>query len=518
MENIPFNERVMAMKRVPGEYPDLTQRMAAVRHLSRLAALARWDMQCNMPGAGAEARKEQLVTLAGLIHRHMTDPRIGDLLYRLRDYADSLHRGSDEAATLRVIAREYRKATLIPEELVRERATASSEGLQAWLRAREERDFSLFLPALRRNLELSVCTAEALDPGSSPLDVLIDEREPGFDVDTVESVFADLKEVLIPLIAEVSQCQDAVDDAVLHQYYDPGTQWDLTLKAVQSIGFDTEERGRQNISVHPFTTSLSIDDVRITTRIREHDFAAAFFASLHEAGHGTYEQGFPRKWEQSVLGASPSGGLHESQSRLWENLVGRSPEFWEFFYPEVKAHFPAQTEGVSHVDFYRAINRVQPSLIRVEADEVTYNLHIIIRFELEKAAFDGDLPLEDMPGAWNEKFDRYLGIVPEDPVEGVLQDIHWSGGFGSSFVSYALGNVIAAQLFAAALREHPGMKEDFRRGDFSRLLSWMQQKVHACGQKYPPRELILHATGEDFSTEPFLTYIREKTRTLYGLR
>ncbi len=516
MEKIPSRERMIEMKTAPPEYQDLTDRMAEIRNLSKLAALAHWDMQCNMPSAGAEARKEQLVTLTGLIHRHMTAPHIGDLLHRLRSFQDSLPHASDEAATLRTVAREYEKATRIPESLARERVTASSEGLQAWLRARETRDFSRFLPALERNFDMSLRIAEALNPSSPPLDVLIDQREPGFDVEGVESVFSDLKEVLIPLILRVAEKPDAVDDAVLRQHYDPDTQWELTLKAVRDIGFDLQQRGRQDISVHPFTTSFSIDDVRITTRIRANEFSAAFFASLHEAGHGTYEQGFPKEWERSILATSASGGMHESQSRLWENIVGRSPEFWEFFYPEVQRHFPEQTEGTSHGDFYRAVNRIQPSFIRVEADEVTYNLHIIIRFELEKAAFEGELSLEDMPEAWNEKYEKYLGITPEDPVEGVLQDIHWSGGFGSSFISYTLGNVISAQLFGAALREHPDMKEKFRQGDFSRLLSWMQQNVHAHGQKFPPRELVRQATGEEFNTGPFLDYIKSKTETLYG--
>ncbi len=516
MEKIPSRERMIEMNTAPPEYQDLTDRMAEIRNLSRLAALAHWDMQCNMPPAGAEARKEQLVTLTGVLHRHMTDPRIGDLLNRLGSFQDSLCCSSDEAATLRAVAREYEKATRIPENLARERITASAEGLQAWLRAREARDFSRFLPALKRNFDMSRRIAEALDAGSPPLDVLIDQREPGFDVKGVESVFSELKEVLIPLINQVSEQPGAVDDVVLHQYYDPDTQWDLTLKAVRAIGFDLQGRGRQDISVHPFTTSFSIDDVRITTRIRNSDFSSAFFASLHEAGHGTYEQGFPRKWERSTLATSTSGGMHESQSRLWENIVGRSPEFWDFFYPEVQKHFPKQTEGISHGDFYRAVNRVQPSFIRVEADEVTYNVHIIIRFELEKAAFQGELSLEDMPEAWNEKFENYLGITPEDPLDGVLQDIHWSGGFGSSFISYTLGNVISAQLFGAALREHPDMKEQFRQGDFSELLAWMQQNVHAHGQKLPPRELVRQATGEEFNTGPFLDYIKRKTEALYG--
>ncbi len=503
------------MSSPPQQYCRLTELLGEIVDLNNLAAIAYWDRQTYMPSGGASARKQQLTTLSSLTHKKMTDPTIGELLEQLTDYEDSLPYDSHEAATIRVARRDYRQAKRIPPELVAQRSEASAEGLQAWLQAREEADFSVFLPALRRNYDVTRRIAQALKPDWDPLDTLIDRREPGFTASEVGDIFSQLKEELLPLIDAVSQ--QAVDDSVLHQHYPEQLQWENTLDAVSSIGFDLEQRGRQDRSVHPFTTSFSPDDVRITTRVRENDFSAAFFASLHEAGHGTYEQGLTDELCRSILGQGASGGMHESQSRLWENLVGRSRQFWHFFYPRLQKRFSSQTDGVSVEDFYRAVNRVQPSLIRVEADEVTYNLHIIIRFELENAVYSGELSPADLEAAWNDKYSDYLGITPSDPVQGILQDIHWSGGFGASFVSYTLGNVISVQLFEAAQREYPDLLQQFERGDFCSLLKWMQTNVHAHGRKFKPKELIRRATGQDLSTVPYLNYIRSKISDVYDL-
>lgn len=501
----------------PPEYQQLVQYMEEVVDLNNLAALASWDRQTNMPPAGANARKRQLTTLRSLIHEKMTAPGLGEILDSLQKWEKKIPYESEQAATIRVARRDYQEAASIPPELIREKSVASAEGFEAWIQARQEGDFSLFLPSLRRNHAISKKIALALKPDSNPLDTRIDLREPGFTAEEIEIIFTELKNQLVRLLEQISTDYDCVDDSVLHQHYPADLQWGTTLRGVRSIGFDPDKRGRQDKSVHPFTTSFSPDDVRITTRIKEDNFAAAFFASLHEAGHGSYEQGLPCKFGRSVLGDGTSGGMHESQSRLWENLVGRSRQFWQFFYPQMRELFPRQTEGVEMNDFYLAVNKVNPSLIRVEADEVTYNLHIIIRFELEKEVYDGELDLADLPQAWNQKYHDYLGIAPESPVDGVLQDIHWSGGFGASFVSYTLGNIISVQLFEAASDEISGMKDDFTRGNFAPLLQWMQENIHNNGRKFKPKELVRRATGQTFSLDPYLSYIKNKFTDIYNL-
>lgn len=505
------------MQDCPADLAKLRERIAEMRDLSRIQSIVHWDMHTYMPSRGAEARKEQLATLSSLIHEKLTDPALGRLIQRLEPLMNNAREDSEETAVVREVAREHQRATRIPGRLMQEATRASSDGLQAWLRARGEEDFHLFLPALERNYDVSRRTAEVINPDSHPLDVMLDRREPGFTCADVQEIFSDLKETLVPLIARISDKSGQVKDSILHQIYDPARQWDLSMEAVRALGFDLDSRGRQDRSVHPFTTAFSTDDVRITTRIRDDQFSPCFFASLHEAGHGTYEQGLPARWNRCILGSAASGGMHESQSRLWENIVGRSKEFWQFFYPRVRSYFPEQTAGAQYTDFWKAVNRVQPSLIRVEADEVTYNLHIMIRFELEQAVYDGKLELRDLPAAWNEKFEEYLGIQPEAPSEGILQDIHWSGGFGASFVSYTLGNVISAQLFETAESAIPDLRERFRTGNFSALLTWMQENVHTYGKTLSPGDLVRQATGRDLSTRPYLRYIKSKTADLYDL-
>lgn len=499
------------------KYDRLVSRLAEVVDLSRAAAVLAWDQQVNMPRGGMKARGDQLATLSSLAHDRFTSPEIGELLNDLAAYERELPYESDEASLIRVTRREYEKETKLPADLVAELAKAGNEGYAAWLQAREAKDYGLFRPALERIYRLMVEKAQALGYGNRPLDAFVDESEPGMTIADVEKLFSELKETLVPLVAAIRERLDRVDDSVVLKYYDKDAQWKIGLEAVRAIGFDLDARGRQDLSVHPFTTSFSPDDVRITTRLREREFTMGFFASLHEAGHGTYEQGLPKRLERTILCRGASGGLHESQSRLWENVVGRSHEFWEFFYPTMQRYFPEQTAGVSLDAFYAAVNRVQPSFIRTEADEVTYNLHIMIRTELEKAVFDGQLAIADLERAWNDKYREYLGIVPKDPVEGVLQDIHWSGGFGASFISYTIGNIIMVQLFEAACREIPDLKAGFAKGRFAPLLHWMNEHVHTHGAKFQPLELVRMATGADLSARPYLDYIVKKFSALYGL-
>ncbi|MGE5559808.1 MAG: carboxypeptidase M32 [Chloroflexota bacterium] len=499
------------------KYDLLVARLAEVSDLIRAAGVLGWDQQVYMPRGGMTARGNQLATLSNLAHARATSPEIGELLSDLAAWEKELPYESDEASMIRIARREYERETKLPADLVREITLAANDGYAAWLQAREAKDFSIFRPALERVYRAMLAKAQALGYQDQPLNAFVDEVEPGVTLAEVDALFAELKSALVPLVAAIRERLDRVDETVARKFYDKDAQWKIGLEAVRAIGFDLDKRGRADISVHPFTTSFSPDDVRITTRIREREFTMAFYAFLHEAGHGTYEQGLPKHLERSVLCQGASGGMHESQSRLWENIVGRSHEFCEFFYPTMQRYFPEQTAGVSLDTFYGAVNAVHPSFIRTEADEVTYNLHIMIRTELEREVFAGRLAIADLEQAWNEKYKEYLGIVPSDPVEGVLQDIHWSGGFGAAFISYTFGNVIMVQLYQAACREIPGLQAGFRKGEFAPLLHWMNQHVHAHGAKFKPLELVRMATGADLSAKPYLEYIRSKFSAIYGL-
>ena len=500
----------------PPAYGKLLERLALAADLRAAGSLLSWDEEVNMPPGGAEARAEQKATLGRLAHEVFTSPEVGEYLEALRDWEAGLDPDSDEAAILRVTRRDYQRARRVPPELVAEVIRASSQGYHAWVEARRQRQFAPFAGPLARLVELRRQMADALGYAEERYDALLEEHEPGMRTSQVRALFDRLKEGLLPLVQAIAERQDRVRDDFLHQEYDEGAQWDLTLEALRAIGFDFQ-RGRQDRSIHPFTTGLAPGDVRLTTRIHTGVFGPALFSSLHEGGHGLYEQGIPDRWRRTPLAGGASSAVHESQSRLWENVIGRSREFWTFFFPKVRERFPAQLAGVDAEAMYRAVNRSRPSLIRVDADEVTYNLHIMLRFELELALLDGDLPVAELPGAWREKTRAYLGLEPADDLEGVLQDIHWSwGGFGY-FPSYALGNLIALQLWEAALADEPDLPRRIAAGDLGGVLAWMREHVHRHGAKYEPLELVRRVTGRDLSPEPFLGYIRRKFGELYGL-
>lgn len=500
----------------PEQYQRLVELLAEVAALQQAQAIVGWDQQTHMPPAGAEARSHQLAALSKVNHERFTNPEIGRLLEGLRDYEASLPYDSDEASTIRVTRREYDKATKLPPDLVVRLSHARSEGFKSWLKAREEKKFATFRPSLERMVALMREVADTIGYQDHPLDALLDQTEPGMKIAALETLFAELRETLVPLAKRIFERADRVDDRFLHQEFDQDKQFRLGREAAALI-LDLDTRGRMDLSVHPFTTGFSINDVRITTRVIPNFFNACFFASLHEAGHGTYMQGFPPHTERSIIQEGASSGIHESQSRLWENIVGRSRAFWEFFYPRVQAVFPEELGRVSREDFYRAVNKVEPSFIRVEADEVTYNLHIMIRFELEKAVIDGKLAVADMSEAWNAKFQEYLGITPPDELIGVLQDIHWTFGFGAVFPGYTIGNVSSVQLYTEALKEYPDLPAQFARGEFGNLLGWMNRNVHVHGAKFTPQELLERVTGRPLDAKPYLAYIREKFSDVYGL-
>jgi carboxypeptidase Taq len=501
----------------PEKYDRLVGILADVVNLRHAAALLYWDQQTMMPTAAAQARGHHMATVDKLAHAKLTSPEVGQLLDDLKDHEATLPYDSDEAATLRVARRQYEKATRIPPDLIVRISLAGAEGYVTWRQAREANDYKVFQPALERTYALMREVTEALGWEDHPLDALVDEFEPGLKTAQIEALFDDLRATLVPLGQAIFNRPGTIDDGPVRRHFPSEAQLAASQEAAVAVGFDLDTRGRLDLSVHPFTTSFSPCDVRITTKVDESFLPTSLFATLHEAGHGLYEQGLPVAFQESILGEGASSGIHESQSLLWENVVGRSRGFCEFFLPRLRSLFPDQLGGMSPEGFYRAVNKVQPSLIRVDADEVTYNLHVMIRFELEKAVFDGRLSLGDLAEAWRAKFKDYLGIVPPDDLSGVLQDIHWTGGFGACFVSYTVGHVSGLQLYEKARAEIPDLERGFARGDFAALREWMNRNVHAHGRKYTPQELVERATGRRLETGPYLTYIKGKFKDIYGL-
>jgi len=499
------------------KYARLVELLAEVRNLQGARYVLFWDQQVMMPPGGATARSNQMALLSRLRHERFTSPEVGGLLEELRDYEASLPYDSDEASNIRVARREYKKLTRIPPDLIVRLSRAGTQGYGVWMAAREANDFKVFRPALEEIVAVSREICEAAGYQDHPMDVLLDQFEPDMKIADVEPLFAELRASLVPLAKAIAAKAGAVDNSVLHQAFDRDQQLALGREAVKTVGYDLETRGRMDLSVHPYTIDIDMNDARITTRVRENYLGQSLFACLHEAGHGLYAQGVPDKFSQSVLGEGASGGLHESQSRLWENVVGRSREFWQFFFPRLVTHFPAQFAGATPESVYRAVNKVMPSLIRVEADEVTYNLHIMIRFELEKAVFDREVEVKDLAEAWHAKFKDYLGITPADDVTGILQDIHWSSGFGAMFTSYTIGNLASIQLYDEALKAFPDLPARFARGDFDTLRDWMKGNLHVHAAKFAPQELLRRVAGRPLVAGPYLAYIKRKFTDIYGL-
>ncbi len=482
--------------------------------LTTVDATLGWDERTQMPAAGAEHRAEQSMLLAGLIHQRWVDPKFGQQLEELTDQL-AAEPQSDAGVVVRRLRRQYDKRIKLPQSLVEELAQTAVLGQQAWQEAREKDDFPRFRPLLEKTIDLKRQQADALGYPQHPYDALLDEYEPEELTANVRQVLAGLRDELVPLVAEIQQSGVRPNTQLLHGNFPVEAQDRFGREAAEAIGFDFA-RGRLDVTAHPFCTTLGPHDCRITTRYDAGFFNSAFFGILHEAGHGIYEQGLPPEHFGLPLGEAVSLGIHESQSRLWENFVGRSHSFWTRFFPMTQSRFPALA-NVSIDDFYFAINDVRPSLVRVEADEVTYNLHILIRFELEQALLEGSLVAADLPGAWNEKYRQYLGIAPRNDRDGVLQDVHWSAGLIGYFPTYALGNLYAAQLFAKAAEELGDLDADFARGDFRPLRDWLRSKVHRHGQRYTAAELIVHATGSPLSARPLIEHLRAKMAPLYGL-
>jgi carboxypeptidase Taq len=494
----------------------LKTRLVEIDDLESAALLLDWDQNTYMPPGGGPARARQIATLRRLAHEKFTDPELGNLLDDLHPYEDSLSYDSDEASLIRVTRRDYERALKVPPEFVSRFSEHASKIFQVWKEARPADDFARVQPYLEKTLDLSRELANFFPGYEHIADPLIDYADYGLKVSTLRPLFAELREQLVPLVQAITS-QPPADDSCLHQHFAEEQQWAFGLEAIKHFGYDFA-RGRQDKAPHPFTTEFSIGDVRITTRVNENRLNDALFGTLHESGHAMYEQGVNPDFEGTPLADGTSSGVHESQSRLLENLVGRSRGFWKFFYPRLQTVFPDQLGDVPLETFYRAINKVEPSLIRVEADEVTYNLHILLRFDLELQLLEGQLAVRDLPEAWRERFQADLGLIPPDDRDGVLQDIHWYGGrIGGGFQGYTLGNILGAQFYEMALQAHPEITSEIEEGRFGTLHNWLKENIYQHGSKYTPSELVERVTGGPMNIEPHIRYLRAKYGELYEL-
>jgi carboxypeptidase Taq len=495
------------------ELNQLKERLGEVRDLYYASSLLGWDQQTYMPRRAAQDRGYQLATLDRLAHEKFTAPDVGALLDKLAPWVAGLDPDSDEARLVAVTRREYLQRVKVPAQLVADTALATAEANEAWLQARTQRQFSIFQPHLEKIVQLKRQFAECFAPFEHVYDPLLNEYEPGMRTAEVKAIFAELRPHQVEVIRQLAS-RPQVDDSFLYQAFDEQKQWAFGMEVATRLGYDWE-RGRLDRSPHPFTSSFGLDDVRITTRVNPNFFNTALFGTLHEAGHGLYELGFSPSLFRTPLANGASLAVHESQSRMWENLVGRSLPFWEFFYPRLQEYFPSQLGNISLEQFYRGINRVQPSLIRVEADEATYNLHIMLRLELEIALLEGSLAVEDLPEAWNARMQEYLGLTPPDDASGVLQDVHWSLGLLGYFATYALGNLVSTQLWERVTTDITDLPEQFRRGDFSALLAWLRSHIHCHGAKFEPQDLIQRVTGSKINISSYTTYLRHKFVNIY---
>ena len=499
------------------KFQELKKRVSEVYAINSASAVLSWDQQVNMPPGGAGARAAALSALEELSHAKFTDPGNGRLIAELYDWAQGLGEDSFEAGYLRALKRDHEKAVKLTPELVGEFSRAVSEAVNAWAKARKDSDFKAFAPHLQKVLDLNLRKAEALGCGNSPYDALLDLYEPGATKAGLEPVLGKLAGGLKPVIKEIAARAGSVSNAPVLGDFDESAQMDLVNDIVKKLGYDFS-RGRQDRSAHPFTTDFSVDDVRITTRTQKDYLPMAIFGSAHECGHALYGQGTPKEFDFTPLAGGASQGMHESQSRFWENIVARSLPFCRWLLPLLRERFPGRFDTASPELLYSAVNRSAPSMIRVEADEVTYNLHILLRFEMEIAMLEGKLKVRDAPELWNAKMKDFFGIGPENAAEGILQDIHWAYGMIGYFPTYTIGNLISAQLAAGLDKDRPGWRELPAKGDFAPILSWLRARVHVHGRKYLPGRLLEKEFGEGVKVEPFLYYIKTKYSALYGFK
>jgi carboxypeptidase Taq len=487
-----------------------------INDIGNANSLLGWDQATYMPPGGAEARGRQMATLGRISQEKFIRPSMGRLLDSLQKYGESLPYDSDEASLIRVTRRDYERATKIPPAFLAEFTEHTSRSFMVWAEARPANDFKKIQPYLEKNLDYSRKLANFFPGYEHIADPLIDFADYGMKAASVSQVFKALRQQLVPIVKAITSQAEA-DDSALRKHFPEAQQLKFASEVVRQLGYDFN-RGRVDKTHHPFTTGFSIGDVRITTRVNEKFLGEALFANIHEAGHAMYEQGVDKSLEGTPLANGTSAGVHESQSRLWENVVGRSLGFWEYFYPKLQAEFPKQLKGVPLDAFYRAVNKVARSLIRTEADEVTYNLHVMLRFDFELQLLEGKLAVRDLPGVWKERFTKDIGITPPDDKDGVMQDVHWYfGTIGGAFQGYTLGNILGAQFYQVALKAHPEIPDEMKQGKFETLHTWLVENIYKHGRKFTAPELIERVTGGPLKIEPYIQYLKIKYGGLYKL-
>jgi carboxypeptidase Taq len=491
-------------------FAELKSRLAEIHDVRRAQEVLFWDQTVMMPPGGGPVRSAQLTTLDRIAHSTFIDAETGRLLEELAPYEESLDYDSDEASLIRTTRRDWEKARRVPAELAAEMVGAAAEGHDIWAKAREEDDFASFLPHLERMIDLKRRYIDCFEGYDEPYDVLLDDFEPGMKTAEVRTVFDELKADLVPLIAEVGSTDP--DEDFMSGPFPIDAQHEFSLRVIERFGYDPQFF-RLDLTVHPFAASSGTQDIRLTTRYKDDDITSVFTA-MHECGHGLYEHGVAQSLERTPLCHGVSSALHESQSRMWENIVGRSRPFWNFFYPQLQEQFPEALGEVEQERFYRAINRVRPSYIRVDADEATYNLHIILRFELEQEVFAGTVETEELADVWRARFEEYLGIPCPNDQLGILQDVHWSGGGFGYFPTYSLGNVVSVQVWDKVSSEIPDLHDQFERGEFGPLHEWLRTNLYSLGRKFTPQETLERVVGGPIDAKPYARYLREKLRTL----
>ena len=495
---------------------ELKARLFEISDLYAASAVLSWDQATYMPNGGADSRGRQGAVLRRLAHEKSVEPALGKLLDELESHAASLPRDSDDASLIRVARRDFEKAIKLPADFVARMNAHGSASYDAWTRARPANDFATMLPYLEKTLDFSRAYAEFFTPYAHIADPMIDDADEGMTTALVRALFDKLHAELVPMVRAISE-QPPTDDRCLRGSFAEDAQLAFGRSVVERLGYDFE-RGRLDKTHHPFCTKFAAGDVRITTRVRADDLGDALFSTIHESGHALYEQGVRAELEGTPLGYGTSAGVHESQSRLWENVVARSLPFWKHFYPELQRAFPDQFKSVALETFYRAINKVERSLIRTDADEVTYNLHVMLRFQLELDLLEGKLRVRDLPEAWRARMQSDLGLTPPNDRDGCLQDVHWYGGIiGGGFQGYTIGNILSAQFYAAAVKARAQIPDEIEQGEFGTLHAWLRENIYQHGRKFQPNEIVKRATGGPMSMQPYLAYLRTKYGALYKL-
>ncbi len=489
--------------------------LAETANLRATSAILNWDQLVNMPAGAAEDRGEQIATIEEILHQKSTSDELGSLLEDLSAAAGSLDADSDDARLVKVAKRNFDKAVKVPADYVSENARVTTVAQSVWEKAKIESNFEVFRPYLQQVVDLRRQYADFFKPWNHVYDPLLDDFEPGMKTAEVQEIFGKLRPMQVELIKTIAQ-KPQVEKSFLNLNYPEKSQLDFGVEVIKQFGYDWNH-GRQDQSAHPFTTSFGLNDVRITTRFCNNYLPTAMFGTMHECGHALYELGINKKYNRTPLADGASMAVHESQSRMWENLVGRSRAFWKHFFPRLQAIFPSQLGNVNAETFYKAVNAVEPSFIRTESDEATYNLHIMLRLEMEIALMEGSLAVKDACEAWNEKFKAYLGLIPPDDAHGILQDVHWSFGGLGYFPTYALGNLVSVQIWERMRQDIPDIDAQLEKARFDGLLAWLREHVHVFGAKYEPQELMVKVTGSKITPEPYMRYLETKFKDIYSL-